>query len=568
MKKNFLMFILSFVFGASILLTGCNFNFVNPGDLLGGGGVGETPTEIDTNTIETEIETTASVDLSSLSTDTDSSSVESTNIYTGSSTTLEITSAGDYILSGEYSSGIVINVGNNETTHIFLNNATITNNSGIAIENKNKKSTVILTVIGSNSITNSGDDVNAIHVKGTLNINGSGTLNITSNSKSGIKVSKVLSIVDTNVNIVSAQNHGITARTIIAEDCNINIDYCTKDGLQAECDEETQAFTTEEGYVSLKNVNYSCSSLGDGIQADTFVCIDGGVYNIETTATFVAKTSANMSEYGLVSDDFKYVASGTGYKRIASDSTTSATRYAMIQSTKGIKAGEIEYEDEDGNEISVTDGDYYVIIKSGTLNINSDDDAIHSNYGNITINDGTFTINTLDDGVTADNLLTINGGSFDIQSCYEGMEGAYVEITNGTINIVSEDDGINAASDDTSISEHIIISGGNITVNASGDGIDSNGSILIEGDDTKVIVHGPTNGADAGLYADKGIVINGGYVFASSTLGMVETPSTNSEQYILSFAQSSSISKGTNITITDSSGEAIFTVATEKLASR
>ncbi len=554
--------VLSLLTCSAVTLNACKSNiFTNPGDYLGGGGTGIIPTEIDNSSKESQIVSTISTDLSDLHLNTTSSIVDANDIYTSST----ITTAGDYLLSGNYTEGVTIKVGDNETVHIFLKNANISNSNGIAIQNQNKKSSVIITLIGNNAVSNSGDDVNAIHIKGNLSINGEGTLNVTSNSKSAIKVSKSLCVVDSNINIISSQSHGITAQTIVMEDCSVNIDSCLKDGLQTECNDDTTEFTLDEGYVSLKNVEYTCSVLGDGIQADTLVYINGGTYNISTTANFVSKSTSNMTKYGLTSDDFKYVASGNWYKRIAADSNTSSMRYAMIQSSKGIKVGEIKYEDSNGDEVTVTDGDYYIIIKSGEFNINSDDDAIHTNSGNATLSNGSFVINTLDDGICADNLLTISGGTYDIQNCYEGVEGAYVEITGGTINILSQDDGINAASDDTGITEHIIISGGNVTINASGDGIDSNGSILIDGDDTVVVVHGPTSGADAGLDADKGIVINGGYVFASSTLGMVETPSTNSHQYILSFAQRNNISIGTNISIVDSNNNVLFSIETQKV---
>ena len=53
-------------------------------------------------------------------------------------------------------------------------------------------------------------------------------------------------------------------------------------------------------------------------------------------------------------------------------------------------------------------------IDGGTLNINSSDDAIHSN-GSITINGGTFTIATGDDGIHADPASTSTGVISDYQ---------------------------------------------------------------------------------------------------------------------------------------------------------
>lgn len=109
------------------------------------------------------------------------------------------------------------------------------------------------------------------------------------------------------------------------------------------------------------------------------------------------------------------------------------------------------------------------------MKIDSSDDAIHTNSGNVLIKGGALDLTTLDDGIHADELVKIDGGEITVNDSYEGIEGAYVEIGGGTIYITASDDGINAASDDESVSEHIIISGGTITVDASGDGLDSNG---------------------------------------------------------------------------------------------
>lgn len=579
MKKKWIIIVIAVMLAACIALVACdsdsssstnpsnpfdapgNSPFTNPGDSLGGGGQGTIPDE----TESANGDVVSATDVSDLQ---DSESIpDGATVIEASDEQVVIDVAGDYVLSGEYSQGIVVSVANNETTHIYLNGATITNTNGIAISNTNKKSSLIITVVDgtTNVVTNAGDDANAIHVKGNLSINGSGTLSVTSASKSAIKVSKSFVVIDATVNIDSA-NHGIAARSIEAQNATINVTSAAKDGLNAECDDDTTEFPSDysEGYVKLIDTTYACNVYGDGIQADTLVYIDGGNIDIKTNGVFVKYSSDNMTTYDLEADDFRYILSNGTYQKIASDSNYSTSRlYALTQSCKGIKVGEIKYEDADGNEVAVTDGDYLIVIKGDVaMNIDSTDDAIHTNSGGVLVKGGDITINTYDDGITSDYLTQIDGGNIVIQSSYEGIEGAYVKITGGNIDITSSDDGINAASDDTSISEYIVINGGYIVVNASGDGLDSNGSILIT--DGTVIVYGPTSGGDAGMDADSGIIIQGGYVFVSSSLGMVETPSQNSTQYVLSYAQNSTIASGTVLTIKNSDGNEICSVEIKK----
>ena len=472
-----------------------------------------------------------------------------------------ITTAGSYILTGAYA-GITVSVGNGETAHLFLNNATISGGAGIAISNTNKKSTLIITACENteNEVASAANDVNAIHVKGTLKINGTGTIKVSA-KKNGIKVSKGLSIADSTINL-TAGNHALSARFIEAENAKINVLSAGKDALNAECDDETQEFTLDEGYVSLKSSKVFASVSGDGIQADTFVYIAGGNVDIETAATFVSYSAESMATYNLSEDDFRYIKSGDTYKKI-DDVASKGARYAMIQSAKGIECGEIKYE-IDGTEYAVTkNSNYFIVIDGARVKIDSSDDAIHTNSGNVLIKGGTLDLTTLDDGIHADELVKIDGGEITVNGSYEGIEGAYVEIGGGTIYITASDDGINAASDDESVNEHIIISGGTITVDASGDGLDSNGTIYVTGG--TLIVYGPTTGADTGLDADGGILIDGGNVFVASSKEMLEIPASNSKSNVLVYGVNT-VPAGSEIILTNADGGEMVRITLKKQA--
>ncbi len=582
---SFLIILMTLVLFCCFVFMGCASDSTNNGgnnssqqgtgqmDNLGGGGTGTTPTEVDYSTSTNSVLSSANIDLSEYKTNTNYTDGDITTLNSGD----EITSAGNYLLTGNYTSGIVINVSKGETVHLFLNGATISSSGTAGIVKSDKAINVIITVLDgtTNTISTSCDGENALHVKGTLVINGSGTLNVVGadSDSSAIKVSQTCIIVDATVNLTSSK-HGISAETIECENAKIDVLSADKDGLHSECDYDNKKgdtsyeFDASIGFVYLKNTTYTCSVSGDGIQADTFVYIDGGTINITTTGNFVKYSSENITTYGLTSDDFRYIKNGNSYQKVASDYSGSLTsRYALTQSSKGIKVGEIEYnsntEDNEEDDTTITEGDYTIYINSGDFVITSSDDAIHTNCGNVIIKDGTFTINTNDDGITADLLTQIDGGTIDIQSSYEGIEGAYVKITGGTITIFASDDGINSASDDTSITEYIIISGGTIKVDANGDGLDSNGSILMTGGELTVC--GPTSNADGALDAENGILVNGGTLIAYSSLGMVETPAQNSEQYVVSYGQNSSIASGTTIAIKNSDGEIILSFTTEKV---
>lgn len=538
----------------SFLLVACNSENYKSGGLKKTTAVA--PIVYDVSEKESAVEKAATVDLSALSKDVnaDGATALSNDVTT-------ITTAGSYILTGAYA-GITVSVGNGETAHLFLNNATISGGAGIAISNTNKKSTLIITACENteNEVASKGDDANAIHVKGTLKINGTGTIKVSA-KKNGIKVSKGLSIADSTINL-TAGNHALSARFIETENAEINVLSAGKDALNAECDDETQEFTLDEGYVSLKSSKVFASVSGDGIQADTFVYITGGSVDIKTAATFVSYSAESMATYDLSEDDFRYIKSGDTYKKI-DDVASKGARYAMIQSAKGIKCGEIKYE-IDGTEYAVTkNSNYFIVIDGARVKINSSDDAIHTNSGNVLIKGGALDLTTLDDGIHADELVKIDGGEITVNGSYEGIEGAYVEIGGGTIHITASDDGINAASDDESVNEHIIISGGTITVDASGDGLDSNGTIYVTGG--TLIVYGPTTGADTGLDADGGILIDGGNVFVASSKEMLEIPASNSKSNVLVYGVNT-VQAGSEIILTNADGGEMVRITLKKQA--
>ncbi len=351
-----------------------------------------------------------------------------------------------------------------------------------------------ITLIGDNTIYNTNDDKNVIDLVGTLTINGPGTLSISSTKN-------------------------VKANAIIIADTTVTID-AVGDGLHAEIDKyDKKSVTTapefsyaDGGFVYTKDATVTITAESDGIQADTFVYIDEG-------------SSISISATG-----------------------------------KGIKAGLIDWGKEGYTTGEIEEGDYLIYI-NGDVTITAIDDAIHSN-NTVLINDGNLYLITGDDAIHAEELLQVYGGYIEVSECYEGLEAAKVEVTGGYVNVTSKDDGINGADGTTTAMGqsnsncHIIINGGVIYVDAGGDGVDSNGDMLISGG--MLYVSGSTNSSDAALDSDGGILITGGYVFACGALGMVETPSTSSTQYVISYAQSSTISAGTTLYLKDSGGNTLL----------
>ncbi|MGC4020004.1 MAG: carbohydrate-binding domain-containing protein [Muricomes sp.] len=228
-------------------------------------------------------------------------------------------------------------------------------------------------------------------------------------------------------------------------------------------------------------------------------------------------------------------------------------------------------------------GKDYVAVSGGTLKLSSGEDAVHS-AADVWITDGDITIDAGDDGIHGDGVVTIDGGTVQIENSTEGIEGTVITINNGEISLTASDDGLNGAdgtsdkSDDTAAGgfgmgmgggmdaaqENVFveINGGKLYVNAEGDGIDSNGSLSVTGGE--ITVDGPERGGNGIIDYNGTAEITGGTIIAAGTSDMAQTFSENSGQYSLLYIYNEAQSKGTELSLKDSSGNTVASFTPSK----
>ncbi|MBN2481607.1 MAG: carbohydrate-binding domain-containing protein [Bacteroidales bacterium] len=441
-----------------------------------------------------------------------------------------ITAAGTYILSGRLSDGrIIVSSDDKGTVKLVLNGVDIScaTSSPVYIQNAGKAIIIVSDQTenhiadGASYVFENPDETEpnaAIFSKADLSLYGRGKLTVEGNYNDGIASKDGLIISNSNIT-VHAVDDGIRGKDyLVVKSGNIKIN-AGGDGLKSDHSEDA-----DKGYVYIRSGTIDIHAGGDAIQGVTDVLLATG-------------------DFTLVSGSSKLQSSG-----------------------KGISA------------------DVNTIIDGGNLSITSVDDGVHSN-GSIVINGGSLLISTNDDGIHADSMITINKGNINITESYEGIESKIVTINDGDIRVVSSDDGLNAAVGNQGFGMgrrppgpgdrggrgggfgsfgncFLYINGGHIVVDANGDGIDINGSVVMTGGN--LIVNGPTADFNSALDYDGYFTLSEGFLVAAGSARMAQIPGNTSTQNSLLLNFQSAQQAGTLFHIQTSSGKKILTFVPSK----
>ena len=434
----------------------------------------------------------------------DLSNPTATDGVTVSDGVITITKAGNYKLTGTYEGQIKVEAADSDMVRLILNNATITNSTGAAINVVEADEVVIYTASGttntvsdgsSYSDTASGSPDAAIYSKSDLTLAGEGTLKVEGKYEEGIHTSDGLVIASGTLE-VNAANTGIKGKDYVdILDGAITV-TATKDGIKATNDTDGN-----RGWVRLSGGTVNISAGDDGFKAERVLEISGGTLNI-------------------------------------------------TQANEGIEA-------------------QYINILDGTVNVTSSDDGINASYSTTTTTDSTSTESASTS--TTQTTQTTQGTQGNQNSAPQAPSGSAGQAPAGGGQAPSGTMGQPPAGGGAGggmgggmgggggtfevVDATINISGGTVTVNANGDGIDSNGTATLSGG--TLIVNGPFTGGNASLDTNGDLLLNGTTVTAANSGDMFEAPSTNSTSGYVKISNVSNLSAGTTVQVADSSGNVV-----------
>ena len=425
--------------------------------------------------------------------------------------TLTITKAGTYKLSGEYQGQIKVETADSDAVRLVLDNANITNSNGAALNVVNADEVILYSASGTTNTISDGADYTAtgeddpdavVYSKADLTIAGEGTLKVNGNHEDGIHTSDGLVIASGTLE-VNAANTGIKGKDyvdILGGTINVT---AQQDGIKSTNDTDEG-----KGWTRLSNGTVTVNAGDDGFKASRVVEISGGSLTVEQSDEGIEAQYINVSggNVNVTSADDGMNAS---LKTSNSESTDSSanTSDAANQQQNNQQQGSLPGGQQSGTSNQQQQGTGQPPAMSGTSQ----------------------------DG-KSQNGTTGTGQQGMGQPPQGGMPGG----GGGTFEVI--DAAIN-------------VSGGHVTVNAEGDGIDSNGVTTLSGG--TLIVNGPSQGGNAALDTNGDLLLNGATVLSGSTADMFEAPSTNSTSGYLKLTNSSGFEQGSTVQVADSSGKVV-----------
>lgn len=434
----------------------------------------------------------------------DLSNPTATDGVTVSDGVITITKAGNYRLSGTYEGQVKVEAADSDMVRLILDNATITNSTGAAINVVEADEVVIYTASGttntvsdgsSYSDTASGSPDAAIYSKSDLTLAGEGTLKVEGKYEEGIHTTDGLVIASGTLEVTAA-NTGIKGKDYVdILDGTVTV-TATKDGIKATNDTDGN-----RGWVRLSGGTVNISAGDDGFKAERVLEISGGTLNI-------------------------------------------------TESNEGIEA-------------------QYINILDGTVNVTSSDDGINASYSTTsTSSTGTESASTSTTQTTQTNQTaqsnqtaqnTQSGQPAQGNAAQGGQGGQGGQPPAGgqapSGNMGQPPAGGGGGGTFEVVDATINIAGGTVTVNANGDGIDSNGTATLSGG--TLVVNGPFTGGNTSLDTNGDLLLNGTTVVAGNSGDMFEAPASSSTSGYVKLTNLSNISSGTTIQVADSSGKVV-----------
>lgn len=366
-------------------------------------------------------------DNSSVTSDSDNVTIEGT--------TATITSGGTYILSGKCSDGkVIISTQEDDVVHLVLDNTKLSSKDSVAI-NELVGAKVVITLTkdsvnslsdGSNYQSGSENDdtipTACIYTKGSLTINGEGSLLVTGNCSNAIKTKDDFKMMSGQLTINSKTNGIVGKDSVAIKDGTLNV-TSDKDGIKSNNTKDSQ-----KGYILIEGGNITIIANDDGLHSNGSLTVEKGELTIDAK------------------DDGIHAAG----QLIVNDGTVN-----INNSSEGIEG-------------------QYIIINSGDISIVSTDDGMNATDSSVSEQNASDTKSDISkadistqgemmDSKSSDCSITINGGNITVNAAGDGIDSnGDIYVNGGIIYVNGPTNNGNGALDCGDNNNRIVVTGGTL----------------------------------------------------------------------------------------------------------
>lgn len=459
---------------------------------------------------------------------------------------ITITKAGTYVLNGSLTNGQIVVDASDEKVQLILNDVNINCDTSAAVYVKSAdKVFVTLAKNTSNTLTNTKDFVaiddnnidSVIFSKSDLTLNGSGTLTINAAYGHGI-VSKDDLVITSGTYDITAARHALSGKDSVRIADGVFTLNAKKDGIHSE-----NTDNDEKGFIYIADGTFSITCDSDGMDAEETLQVDGG------TITIAA------GDDGLHADG----------DLILQDGTVTITK---------------SYEGLEGKTVTITGGSYTVTASDdgvnaagdGTAGDSSDSDTSDSSKEQKTPSDTPQKLPQSSSDSTEMPQPPQNSDSTEMPQPPQNSDSTKgpqppqnsdsTEMPDTPKGTPDENGGPQGGGMEEATDYNLIqISGGQLRVNAGGDGLDSNGDLTVTGGE--IYIDGPVQGGDGSLDCSGTATISGGTVIATGSSGMAENFASSSTQGSMLVTVSSTMISG-DVTLQDADGNTLLSYTPAK----
>lgn len=408
--------------------------------------------------------------------------------------TLTITQAGTYVLSGSGKNiKLVVEAADTDQVHLVFQNLTLEGEGTLLRINKAQEVVISLAEGSQNALTESQasdvEEVKAtIHSQVPLTLNGTGNLTLTALTKNALEVEDDLKVLG-GAYTVKAANHGFKAEGALdIEAATLTIE-AGKDGLHAEHDE-----TTERANISLNPTQLSIAGTEDGVDAGNELTIKGGTITV------------SQSEEGLearvirqLGGDVTIKSSDDGVNASAGSSSKPSDTSATSKPSDTSATSKPSAANTSSNSVDASSSASQTTTDSATASTSASQATADSAAGSQA------------DQANKDKNATPPSPPASQAPPQGGQPPQNGQGAGGMLP---------GGQEESDPSLQIILEGGTLTIDAEGDGIDSNGTVTISGG--SLVVNGSVQGGNGPLDATGDITITGGTVWALGTSDMLQ----------------------------------------------